>query len=252
MKYFRPHFVPLVLSFVLIVSGVFSLLSQPVRPMRPVAPVLAPGSVVREGNSLPVDCSVAACIALTFDDGPSAKNTGRVLDVLASKRARVTFFVVGNHAARHPDIVRRMHQDGHEVGNHSWSHANLAKLTLPQIEEQILSTQNAVVKAGVPAPVWLRPPYGAVSQSVRAHVPLAIALWNIDPEDWHKKDPAAIKDAVLANAGRGRVVLLHDTHAPTAEALPALIDELRAHYNLVTMSELFSVGPGSRGEFYGR
>lgn len=191
-------------------------------------------------------------MALTFDDGPDKAHTPRILDVLKAKQVRATFFVVGTHATRNPDVVRRIHREGHEIGNHSWNHANFTKLSPAAITRQVVDTQVAVMNAGVPAPQWFRPPYGAMNPAVKAHVNMPLALWNVDPEDWGKKDKQAIKDHVISHAGRGRIVDMHDMHAPTAEALPLIIDELSPHYQLVTVSELFNAAPGIRGEFYGR
>ena len=199
-----------------------------------------------------VDCASVPCLALTFDDGPDTVNTPRVLDVLKSRGVKATFFVVGINAAAHPDTVRRMHQEGHEVSNHSWNHADFTTLTPAQIREQIISTQIAVMSAGVPAPRWFRPPYGAMNPQVRAHVPLALALWNVDPEDWGNKDPKVVAEKILAHTGPGRVVDLHDMHAVTAEAIPIVIDTLRPNYHFVTMSDLFDATAGQRGEYYGR
>ncbi len=199
-----------------------------------------------------VNCAEVACLALTFDDGPDPVNTPRLLDLLRDRQVRATFFVVGANAAAHPDIVRRMYSEGHEVGNHSWVHPNLTKLDPAQIDDQVVRTQFAVMAAGVPAPRWFRPPYGAMNDQVRAHVPMALALWNIDPEDWGAKDPGQVVERILARAGPGRVVDLHDMHRLTVDAMPAVIDALKPHYTLVTMSELFDTEPGQRGEFYGR
>jgi peptidoglycan-N-acetylglucosamine deacetylase len=251
----RPHL--LVTALVLVLLGAGIMMPHSDQKGLPVSPIVEDHLRRNIAGLLhaalpPVDCAETACMALTFDDGPDRAYTPKVLDILAAKKAKATFFLLGTKAAAHPDIVRRIHLEGHEIGNHSWNHPNLTKLSVAQIRDQVLLTQNAIVAAGVPAPQWFRPPYGAMNPQVRAHVPMAIGLWNVDPEDWDKKDKHAIKDHINAHAGPGRIVDLHDMHGPTAEALPIIIDDLSGHYKLVTMSELFNAQHGQRGEFYGR
>jgi peptidoglycan/xylan/chitin deacetylase (PgdA/CDA1 family) len=200
----------------------------------------------------PVDCSLAPCLALTFDDGPNAVVTPQILSALEHVHARATFFVVGSRVPGNEAILRRMYAGGNEIGNHSWSHADLTKLPPDQIREQVGRTQLAVMNAGLPAPRLFRPPYGSVNATVRSQVPLTLALWNVDPEDWKTNDPNQIIARIEASAAPGRVIDLHDIHAPTAQALPVLLDKLHTQYQLVTMSELFNLNPGQRGEYFGR
>jgi peptidoglycan/xylan/chitin deacetylase (PgdA/CDA1 family) len=207
----------------------------PVRPVRP-----------------PVDCSVHACLALTFDDGPHAAVTPQILNILQRHQVHATFFVIGSHAHGNEQLLRRMYLEGHEIGNHTWDHPDLTTLTVEQVEMQVARTQAAVTAAGVPAPTLFRPPYGAVNNVVQAHVPLTFALWNVDPEDWRQETAKDVIDHVMPNVGAGRVVDLHDIHQPTADALDQLLNELSPHYQFVTFSELFAVGAGQRGVYYGR
>ncbi len=256
MKWFRPSHVATAVCLLLLVVGLTVMPGgvppDPAtqKPKRAASPVQNTPAVVSAAAF--VDCAEAACMALTFDDGPDPRYTPKVLDILAQHKTHATFFLVGTRAAAHPDIVRRIHQEGHEIGNHSWDHANLTRLSAGEIRDQVSRTQAAIIAAGVPAPRWFRPPYGAVNAQVRAHVPLALALWNVDPEDWGKKNHHLIKDHINAHAGRGRIVDLHDMHGPTVEALPIIIQDLSGQYKLVTMSQLFGDQTGHRGEFYGR
>ena len=199
-----------------------------------------------------VDCSEVPCLAISFDDGPEPQITPRVLDVLARYHARASFFVMGVHAVKYPDLVRRIYSEGHEVGNHSWSHPDLTRTLPGEIEAQVSRTQDVVMAAGVPAPHLFRPPYGAVNDTVRAHVPLALAMWNVDPEDWREKDPAKILEHIEASAKPGAVIDMHDTHPQTVEALELTLKKFQGRYQFVTVSELFDIPSGQRGEFYGR
>jgi peptidoglycan/xylan/chitin deacetylase (PgdA/CDA1 family) len=215
------------------VFGVFTTI-----PGRPVVPS--------------VNCAVQACLALTFDDGPNAVTTPQVLDTLARHHARATFFVLGTHVAGNEQLLRRMYLEGHEVGNHSWGHQDFTTLHPDQIHQQIERTQAAVAATGIPVPTLFRPPYGAMNTAVRAQVPLTLALWNVDPEDWRSKHPSDIIAKVEAHALPGRVVDLHDIHQPTADSLDQLLTDLQQHYQLVTFSEMFDLVPGQPGVFYGR
>jgi len=202
--------------------------------------------------SPPVDCAVRACLALTCDDGPSAAVTPQILDVLNRHHVHATFFIVGVNVPGNESLLRRMYQDGHEIGNHSWSHPDFTTLTLDQLDMQIQRTQAVVVAAGVPAPTLFRPPYGAVNSVVRNRVPLTFAMWNVDPEDWRQKTGKDVADHTIAGVRAGRVVDLHDTHKPTAEGLEQIITTLQPQYQFVTFSQLFDISPGQRGAFYGR
>ena len=199
-----------------------------------------------------VDCALESCLALTFDDGPNPVTTPLVLDALERHQARATFFVMGNRVAGNEALLRRMYAAGHEVGSHSWSHPDFTTLSLEQLKQQVTDTQAAVVAAGLPAPTLFRPPYGAMNGVVRSQVPMTIALWNVDPEDWKQKDPKKIVERVMASVAPGRVVDMHDTHQQTADSMDQLLVELQQHYQLVTFSELFDLAPGQPGVFYGR
>ncbi|WP_329219328.1 polysaccharide deacetylase family protein [Streptomyces sp. NBC_01485] len=185
-----------------------------------------------------VDCSQAKCLALTFDDGPGA-DTARLLDILAANDAHATFFVVGQNAAAHPDLLRAMAKAGHEIGNHSWSHADLTRLGPTELREQISRTNDAVKAATGKNPTLLRPPYGAVNPAVKAAAGLPIALWNYDTEDWKYRDSTKVADSVLNNAKPGDIVLLHDIHPTSVDAVPRILTSLKEQgYHFVTVSHL--------------
>jgi peptidoglycan/xylan/chitin deacetylase (PgdA/CDA1 family) len=199
-----------------------------------------------------VNCARVACLALTFDDGPKADTTPRVLDILARHRVRATFFVLGSHIPGNEALLGRIHQEGHEVGNHSWSHFDLTKMPPEQVRAEVMSTQSAVINAGVPAPQLFRAPYGALNEAAKAQIPLVIAGWNIDPEDWHPQKRAHMAEHLAGHAKPGGVVVMHDTLATTPDALDSLITGLGQQYTFVTVSELLNITPGQRGVFFGR
>ncbi len=217
-------------------------------------PVIQPQVPQVEGIavSTPVDCSRVACMALTFDDGPSPTVTPQILDILDRHNAKATFFMIGWRIAGNEALVQRIHASGHEIGNHTWSHRDLSSLTPQEVEDDVAQAQNAITAAGVPAPRLFRAPYGAVDPMVRSHIPMTVVSWNIDPEDWHQKKPQKIIDHVLTYAKPGAIVDLHDIHQPTADALDAMLTGLEQNYRLVTVSELLGLPPGQPGIFYGR
>lgn len=198
------------------------------------------------------DCTAVPCMALTFDDGPDPDVTPRILDILARERVKATFFMVGNHVGGREYLVRRAYAEGHEIGNHSWSHASFTKLSPADVEMQLRLTQEAIMAAGVPAPHLFRPPYGAFNGMVLAHADIAVIRWNIDPADWDSKDPQKIQEHLLAYARPGGIALLHDTQPATADALDITLRELKSHYQFVTVSQLLQLASGDHGLYFGR
>ncbi|MEO5874881.1 MAG: polysaccharide deacetylase family protein [Streptosporangiaceae bacterium] len=225
-------------------------------PVR-VPVVTEPEPEIRRGllqKSAPVDCGKAKCIALTFDDGPM-EDTDRLLRMLAEYDAKATFFVVGQMVKEDPSMVRKEVAGGHEIGNHSWSHANLAVMSTSGIRSQLSRTQEAVERAAGVTPVLLRPPYGATNRNVASvarsfHMPQI--LWQVDPEDWKYRDSSTVARRVLSGAHRGDVVLMHDIHPTTISAVPRILASLAGQgYRFVTVSELFAdrkFKPGSAYE----
>lgn len=199
-----------------------------------------------------VDCQKVPCLALTFDDGPDPQVTPRVLDILAAERIKATFFVVGRNVAGKEDILRRMHREGHEIGNHSWDHADFTKLSPAQVDAELAATQGAISGAGVPAPRLFRPPYGAVNDVVKNHANMTIVRWDIDPEDWLNRDPVKIDESLMAHARPGSIILMHDIYLTTADALIPAIDQLKTQYQFVTVSQLMNLSAGDQGQFFGR
>ncbi|MGY1604327.1 polysaccharide deacetylase family protein [Geodermatophilus sp. SYSU D00815] len=217
-------------------------------PDRTPAPTTVPVGQ-QTGADGTVDCTRLACIALTFDDGPGPY-TAQLLRVLAAADVRATFFVVGSNAAAMPELVRRTADQGHAIGNHSWDHADLTMLSPEQVADEIDRTTAALADVGVTTDL-VRPPYGATDETVAAVLRArgaAQVLWDVDTQDWLNLDVATTTQRALAGAFPGAIVLLHDIHPTTVEAVPGIIDGLRARgYTLVTVPELLSsVEPGTR------
>jgi len=201
-----------------------------------------------------VDCGQAQCVALTFDDGP-VQGTADLLDVLAEKGAKATFFVVGSNAAAQPDLLARMVEEGHVVGNHTEDHPDLTKLDSSAVRSEIEQVNDTVEAATGVRPALLRPPYGASNDTVdgvTAELGMSQILWNVDPEDWKDRDSAIVEQRVVANTAAGDIVLSHDIHETTRAAYADIIDQLQAEgFVLVTVPTLLgSLEPGQR--YYSR
>jgi peptidoglycan/xylan/chitin deacetylase (PgdA/CDA1 family) len=243
------------LSVIFVFAAGYMVTPKIIRPTQAAAvPVIQPIETHVEGVviSAPVDCAKVACLALTFDDGPDPDATPRVLNILDRHNAKATFFLVGMQIAGNENIVRSIHQSGHEIGNHTWSHRKPSDLSPQELENDIARAQKTITALGVPAPRLFRPPYGVVDSMVRSHVSMTVVSWSIDPEDWRAKKPEQIIDHVLANAKPGAIVDLHDIYDITADALDPMITALEQDYHLVTVSELLNLPPGQPGIFYSR
>ncbi|GAA2224132.1 polysaccharide deacetylase family protein [Herbiconiux moechotypicola] len=185
-----------------------------------------------------VDCDFFACVAVTFDDGPGEYTDG-VLDTLDARRAAATFFVQGYRVGGRAGTLQRMRDEGHEIGNHSWNHPDLTKLTDDEVRDQLGRT-NAAIAAAVGSPATtFRPPYGAVDQRVLDLTPLPAILWTVDTNDWQLPDDATLLDRAVGQASPGAIVLLHDVHENTARMTPAIVDGLQGRgFTLVTVQQL--------------
>jgi peptidoglycan/xylan/chitin deacetylase (PgdA/CDA1 family) len=178
------------------------------------------------------DSSVSPVIHLTFDDGPHAVFTPQVLDVLADQDATAVFFPIGNQVAGGAATLQRAVSEGHRIGNHTWAHNRLAGATADQFERVVGRTQVAVADATGTLPTCLRPPGGKVdgrTTELAANAGLRVTMWTVDPQDWDDPDASTIVDRVLARAGDGDIVLLHDgggDQSQTVAALDRILDEL--------------------------
>jgi len=220
-----------------------------------------PGAERSSYSSIRVD---GPYIALTFDDGPRPNEkdkhgneiyyTPKLLDILKERHIHATFFVLGNMVQSHPEILKREAAEGHEIGNHSWSHQPLTKVVQHEggLQHELTDTSD-LIKQTIGKPVTLmRPPYGAtnprLSRAIEKEYGMKVILWSVDPDDW--KDPGAsvVSGRILngwkqsGGAKSGAIILSHDIHKGTIEAMPATLDALLAKgYQFVTISELLAL-----------
>ncbi|WP_231506214.1 polysaccharide deacetylase family protein [Paenibacillus sp. UNC451MF] len=190
-------------------------------------------------------------VALTFDDGPDNKYTPRVLDILKKNQIHATFFLIGENAQRHPQVINRILQEGHSIGNHSWDHQNLSKQTIEQIQSEIGRTDELLKSIAGQDPVLFRAPYGAVSPDVLEAAGSAghqvIIGWSVDTLDWKGKSAAEIMNCVKKEVRPGGIILQHSSGGKggnlnnTIEALPLIIAYLKDNgYSFVTVPELLA------------
>lgn len=182
-------------------------------------------------------------VALSFDDGPHHQLTPQLLRILAARRIRATFFVLGNRAIRHPALLAHMARDGHEIGNHTWSHPRLSGLSDAALLAQVDQAARAVFDVVGRTPVVLRPPYGDISDHQRRLIyherGLPTVLWSVDPQDWRRPGPTVVTRRILDRVHPGAIVLSHDIVEGTVAAMPATLDGLiERGYAFVTVSEL--------------
>ncbi|RLV04573.1 deacetylase [Streptomyces griseocarneus] len=202
----------------------------------------------------PTDCREAKCIALTFDAGPGP-HTAELLDILKEKKVHATFFLLGkNHVLAHPDLVRREAAEGHEIGNHTWTHRRLDELTPDRIRDELARTQEAIERITGKAPTLMRPPQGGTNESVGSaarSLGLAQVLWSATASDYATTDTRLIGDRILDRASRDGIILLHDIYDGTVPAVPRIVDELRARgYTFVTVPQLLAPASPQPGTVY--
>jgi peptidoglycan/xylan/chitin deacetylase (PgdA/CDA1 family) len=188
-------------------------------------------------------------IAMTFDDGPHATNTPRLLEMAAERHIKLTVFVLGECVEQNPDVLRQEVAEGHEIGNHSWSHSNLAKLSDEGVRSQLQRTEDIIVKTTGIKPKVMRPPYGELTKRQRILVNhefgYKVILWDADPLDWKRPGSNVVAQRIIAGARPGSIILSHDIHPPTIAAMPQVFDALLAKgFKFVTVSELLAMDKG--------
>lgn len=191
-------------------------------------------------------------VAMTFDDGPHPRNTPRLLDMLRARNIKATFYVIGENVKRYPALTRRIVAEGHEIGNHTWTHANLKKLSDAGIRNELIRTRTIIAQTTGIQPRTMRPPYGALLQRQRQMIynefGYPTILWAVDPEDWKRPGPSVVTSRILNATRNGSIILAHDLHAPTIDAMPGTFDGLlKKGFRFVTVSQLLSLKAAAQG-----
>ncbi|SIO90946.1 Peptidoglycan N-acetylglucosamine deacetylase [Nocardiopsis sp. JB363] len=184
------------------------------------------------------DCDNVKCVALTFDDGPG-RYTDELLDILDENDAKATFYLLGSKLDSYTEEVERMVDEDHEVGNHTWDHADLADLSAGEIKEDLDRTDKAIKDVTGQMPTTMRPPYGSLSDTARETIDKPMLLWDVDTLDWQHRDPETTVDIAAEETDEGSVLLFHDIHETTVDAIPDVLDTLSEDgYEFVTVDEM--------------
>ena len=217
--------------FLLCAVGALLLLYRPGEAARPVpADAAAP---------LPEEPKY---IALTFDDGPLRSTTTRLLDGLRERGASATFFLVGDRIEVNRALVERMKAEGHQVGNHTWSHVKLQGGPAETVAREIRQTNDLLCSILGEGDYWLRPPYGLLNEDQKAQIPVPMVHWSIDPKDWEKLNTQGVVRAVLRDAAPNGIILMHDIYPTSVDAALQIVDALQAEgYLFVTVEELLAL-----------
>ncbi len=178
-------------------------------------------------------------IALTFDDGPHPFYTEQLLDGLKERGVKVTFFVTGEHASLHPEILKRMQEEGHLIGNHTYSHMQLRSNNRQTFMEELQLTNSVIKEITGEDTVYVRPPYGSWDKSMEAELNMIPVLWTIDPLDWCTEDVSVVVRKVKEKVDENAIILMHDYYASTVTAALKIVDILQEEgYVFVTVEEI--------------
>ena len=181
-------------------------------------------------------------IALTFDDGPRRATTTKLLDGLRERGASATFFLVGEQIEANRDLVERMKTEGHQVGNHTWSHVQLQGASQEVVSREIKQADDLLREVLGEGTYWLRPPYGKLDEAQKAQIPVPMVQWSVDSRDWESKNTEKIVETVLAQAEPNNIILMHDIYPTSVEAALKIVDMLQAEgYWFVTVRELLAL-----------
>lgn len=178
-------------------------------------------------------------IALTFDDGPHPIYTEMLLDGLAERGVKATFFLIGSNIEGRENLVRRMYEEGHLIGSHTYSHVQLTTLEVSAACEEIRRTNEVIEAITGETPAYIRPPYGSWSEELTCAVDMTVVLWSVDPRDWQSQNKDTVVRHIVKNTEEGDIILLHDVYKSSVEAALEAVDQLQAEgYVFVTADEI--------------
>ncbi|MEY8230000.1 polysaccharide deacetylase family protein [Oscillospiraceae bacterium 50-16] len=225
----------------LALAGALILLAALSAPA-PSLPADAPAEVELDGRPL---------VALTFDDGPRSSTTGPLLEGLALREVPATFFLVGSRVAGNEELVRRMAQEGHQIGVHTFDHVELKGLTRREFDLQVGKTRAALANLLGDGEFWLRPPYGIFDRPAAQWADSPLVLWSVDPEDWRDSDIDRVVASVTEHVQDGDIILLHDLYPSSASAALRIVDRLQERgFSFVTVEQLMELRgrPAEKGK----
>ena len=178
-------------------------------------------------------------IAITFDDGPHPCYTEQLLDGLKERGVVATFFVTGEHAELHPEVIARMQEEGHLIGNHTYSHIQLTKSNRDKFRDELIKTNEILKEITGEEVQYVRPPYGSWDKSFEKELNMFPVLWTVDPLDWCSKNVNCITEKIVSKTGENDIILMHDYYDTSVTAALKAIDELLEEgYVFVTVEEI--------------
>ena len=193
---------------------------------------------VTSGKAVPEQSNYKK-IALTFDDGPHPYYTEQLLDGLKERGVVVTFFVTGEHAVLHPDIIQRIYDEGHLIGNHTYSHMQLTDENREEFKEELIATSEVIEEIIGEEVIYVRPPYGTWDKAFEAELNMIPVLWTVDTLDWCSTSVSGITKSATRGAEENDIILMHDYYDTTVTAALRIVDELLAQgYTFVTVEEI--------------
>ena len=201
--------------------------------------VAADSGIVRIEGDKDLEMEEVKKIAITFDDGPHPSYTAQLLDGLKERGIQATFFVTGEHAELHPDIIERMFNEGHLIGNHTYSHIQLTKSNRDKLRNGLINTSEILKEITGEEVQYVRPPYGSWDKSFEKELNMFPVLWTVDPLDWSSRNVGRITEKIVSKTGENDIILMHDYYDTSVTAALKAIDELLEEgYTFVTVEEI--------------
>lgn len=178
-------------------------------------------------------------IAITFDDGPSSQCTGRLLDGLKERDVKATFFLIGENAKENPELVKRLDEEGHLIGNHTYHHVEITKVSDEEAKKEILDTNKVITSITGKSVEYMRPPFGLWQRNLEMEIEVLPVMWTIDPLDWTTENVDEIVNKVVTEAEENDIILLHDCYDSSVDAALRIIDILQKKgFEFVTVDQL--------------
>lgn len=201
--------------------------------------VASDSGIVRIEGDMDLETADVKKIAITFDDGPHPCYTEQLLDGLKERGVVATFFVTGEHAELHPDVIERMANEGHLIGNHTYSHIQLTKNNRETFKEELIRTNEILKEITGEEVQYVRPPYGSWDKSFEKELNMFPVLWTVDPLDWSSRNVGRITEKIVSKTGENDIILMHDYYDTSVTAALQAIDELlKEGYTFVTVEEI--------------
>lgn len=197
------------------------------------------GSVKKEETAKETQAIEPPKIAITFDDGPSAACTGTLLDGLRERGVKATFFLIGEYAEANPELVKRIYEEGHVIGNHTYHHVDITRLSDEEAAFEIKETDRIVFSVTGEHIRYVRPPFGSWQKDLELEMEVLPVMWSVDPLDWTTENVDEIVNKVVTEAEEGDIILLHDCYESSVKAALRIIDILtKEGYEFVTVDEM--------------